>query len=54
LAYREKQVKITIALSRTSVDFFKREAREHHTQYQTMMRRLLDAHVDHHQNRSAG
>jgi len=54
LAFREEQVKFTIGLSKTSVDFFKREARKHHTQYQKMIRRLLDAYVAHHQKRSAG
>jgi len=54
LAFREEQVKVTIGLSKTSVDFFKREARKHHTQYQKMIRRLLDAYVAHHQKRSAG
>ncbi len=42
LALKEKNVKITISLSESSIDFFKREAKEHHTQYQKMIRRLLD------------
>jgi hypothetical protein len=42
LAFREEGVKVTIALSKRSVDFFKRVARKHGTQYQRMMRRLLD------------
>jgi predicted DNA binding CopG/RHH family protein len=54
LAFRDEQVKVTIGLSKTAVDFFKREARQHHTQYQKMIRRLLDAYVAHHQKRSAG
>lgn len=45
LVVREDTVKITIALSRESVAFFKGEAREHHTQYQKMIRRLLDAYA---------
>ena len=45
LAFREEQVKVTIGLSKASVDFFKREAREHRTQYQKMIRRLLDLYV---------
>jgi hypothetical protein len=43
-----KGVKVTIALSRRSVDFFKTEARRHNTQYQRMIRRLLDAYAEHH------
>lgn len=46
LAFREEGVKITLSLSRKSVDFFKNEAVKHQTQYQRMIRRLLDAYVD--------
>lgn len=45
LAFKEESVKVTIGLSKTSVDFFKGAAREHHTQYQKMIRRLLDFYV---------
>jgi predicted DNA binding CopG/RHH family protein len=48
LAFREDGVKVTIALSRKSVDFFKSEAARHHTQYQRMIRRLLDSYVEAH------
>lgn len=46
LAFREEGVKVTLALSRKSVEFFKSEASKHQTQYQRMIRRLLDAYVD--------
>ena len=46
LAFREEAVKVTLALSTKSVEFFKAEAAKHHTQYQRMIRRLLDAYVD--------
>jgi hypothetical protein len=46
LAFREESVKVTISLSRKSVEFFKTEAAKHHTQYQRMIRQLLDAYVD--------
>ena len=46
LAFREEGVKVTLALSKKSVDFFKVEASKHQTQYQRMIRRLLDAYVD--------
>jgi len=46
LAFREEGVKVTIALSKKSVDFFKSEAEKHHTQYQRMIRKLIDAYVD--------
>ncbi len=48
LAFRDETVKVTIALSRSSVEFFKQEATKHHTQYQRMIRRLLDAYAEHH------
>jgi hypothetical protein len=46
LAYREEGVKVTLALSKKSIERFKSEATKHHTQYQCMIRRLLDAYVD--------
>jgi hypothetical protein len=48
LVFRDEGVKVTIALSKRSVDFFKTEARRHNTQYQRMIRRLLDAYAEHH------
>lgn len=48
LALREEGVKVTLALSKSSVDFFKTEASKHQTQYQRMIRRLLDSYVEAH------
>jgi len=48
LAIRGEDVKITITLSKKSVDFFKAEAAKADTQYQRMIRRLLDLYVDAH------
>jgi predicted DNA binding CopG/RHH family protein len=48
LVFREETEKVTIALSKRSVDFFKREARLHGTQYQRMIRALLDRYADAH------
>jgi hypothetical protein len=48
LAFRDEDVKITITLSKRSVAFFKSEAARMDTQYQRMIRRLLDAYVDAH------
>jgi predicted DNA binding CopG/RHH family protein len=45
LAFKEEQVKVTIGLSKSSVDFFKTQAKRNHTQYQKMIRRLLDVYV---------
>ena len=48
LALNEETVKVIIALSKTSIDSFKKEAEKHNTQYQKMIRRLLDEYVAHH------
>jgi predicted DNA binding CopG/RHH family protein len=48
LAFNEEGIKVTLALSKKSIDFFKAEAVKNHTQYQRMIRRLLDAYVDVH------
>ena len=47
LALKDETVKITITLSKTSVDFFKKEAKKYNTQYQKMIRRLLDEYTAH-------
>ncbi len=47
LVFREEPIKVTLALSRRSVEFFKAEAAQHHTQYQKMIRRLLDQYAEH-------
>lgn len=52
LVFRDEGVKVTIALSKRSVEFFKSEAQKHNTQYQRMIRRLLDAYAEHHSRRS--
>ena len=56
LAFREEGVKVTIALTKRSVAFFKREAQKHGTQYQRMIRKLLDSYADVHSRpaRSSG
>ena len=46
LAFKEKKVKVTITLSQASVDFFKTEAKKHHTSYQAMIRQLLDIYAN--------
>jgi predicted DNA binding CopG/RHH family protein len=47
LAFREETVKVTIALSKASLDFFKQEAAKHQVSYQRMIRRLLDEYTLH-------
>ncbi len=48
LAFKEDTVKVTIALSKSSVAFFKEKAIKNNTAYQKMIRRLLDSYVDRH------
>ena len=48
LAFKEETVKVTIALSKASIDFFKDQAKKHDTQYQKMIRRLLDEYTARH------
>jgi len=56
LALWEETVKITLQLTRASVEFFKQEANRHNTQYQRMIRRLLNDYATHqiHANRPIG
>ena len=48
LVFKRDKTKVTIALSNSSIAFFKREAKKHHTQYQKMIRNLLDEYVARH------
>lgn len=48
LVLKEDTVKITLLLSKNSVDYFKQEAKRHHAHYQTMIRTLLDGYTQHH------
>ena len=44
-AFREEDVKVSLALNKKSIDFFKSEATKHQTQYRSLIRRLVDAYV---------
>jgi hypothetical protein len=46
LAFKDDEVKVTLTLSRRSVEFFKEEASRSNAPYQRMIRRLLDAYVE--------
>jgi predicted DNA binding CopG/RHH family protein len=48
LVLKDETVKVSIALSKASVEFFKNEAKKHDTQYQKMIRRLLDEYTARH------
>ena len=45
LVFPQETVKITISLSRLSVEFFKQRAKKQHVKYQQMIRELLDRYV---------
>jgi predicted DNA binding CopG/RHH family protein len=45
LVATEKTVKVTIALKKKSVEFFKHKAGQYHTKYQKMIRELLDKYA---------
>lgn len=47
LVLKEETVKVTLALTKDSVDFFKKIAKEKHTHYQSMIRALLDQYAEH-------
>ncbi len=49
LALKEENVKITISLRKSSVDFFKKEAQKHRTSYQKMIRRVVDWYASQYQ-----
>lgn len=48
LAAKEIKVKVTITLSKNSVDFFRKHAKKEHGHYQTMIRKVIDYYVDRH------
>jgi predicted DNA binding CopG/RHH family protein len=46
LVPREDNVKVTLSLSRRSLDFFKREAKRRRVPYQRMIRSLVDVYAE--------
>ena len=46
LVVPERTVKVTILLSESSIDFFKKVARKHHTKYQKLIRTLIDKYAE--------
>jgi len=47
LILKEDNVKITIALKKSSIEFFKKEAKKQHTSYQKMIRQVIDWYASH-------
>ena len=50
LTLREVQVKVTLSLNKSTLEFFKHQAATHHGKYQRMIRTLLDRYADHYIN----
>lgn len=53
LVLKDETVKITLSLTKSSVDFFKQQAKRHHTQYQKMIKMLLDSYSEHYDVRES-
>jgi hypothetical protein len=49
LVLKEENVKVTIALRKSSVEFFKKEAQKHRISYQKMIRRVIDWYASQYQ-----
>ncbi len=47
LVLKEENVKITISMKKSSVEFFKKKAEEQHTSYQKMIRNVIDYYASH-------
>ncbi|MBL7071741.1 MAG: CopG family transcriptional regulator [Candidatus Omnitrophica bacterium] len=46
LVLPERTIKVTLRLNKSSVQFFKEQARKYHTKYQKMLRFLVDKYVE--------
>ena len=49
LVLKEENVKITISLNKSSVEFFKKVAQKQRTSYQRMIRRVIDWYASQYQ-----
>lgn len=50
LIFNEERIKVTLNLNKSSIDFFKKIAKEHGSQYQKVIRNLLDSYTSHYSN----
>lgn len=46
---KEENAKVTISLKKSSIDFFKKEAKKHKTSYQKMIREVVNWYASHYQ-----
>ncbi len=49
LVLKEDNVKVTISLKKSSIDFFKQQAKKNRTSYQKMIREIVDLYASHYQ-----
>jgi hypothetical protein len=49
LVLKEDNLKVTISLKKSSIDFFKQEAKKHKTSYQKMIREVVDWYASHYE-----
>jgi len=47
LVFKEETVKVTLYLSKSSIEFFKEIARKHEGKFQKIIRNLLDSYASH-------
>jgi len=52
LVLKEETSKVTLSLTKSSVEFFKKEAEKNNTHYQTMIRALIDKYTSHYIQKS--
>ncbi|MGD9152511.1 MAG: CopG family transcriptional regulator [Gammaproteobacteria bacterium] len=52
LVLKEETVKITLSLTKASLKYFKKAAKSRHTQYQKMIRVLLDKYAEYYSEHS--
>lgn len=50
LVLKEDNVKVTISLKKSSIEFFKQQAKKHRIPYQKMIREVVDWYASHYKN----
>jgi hypothetical protein len=49
LVLKEDNLKVTISLKKSSINFFKKQAKKHNTSYQKMIREVIDWYASHYE-----
>ncbi len=52
ILFADEKVRVTVYLSKSSVDYFKRAAHKYHTKYQRLIRELIDRYTLEHDPKS--